>query len=215
MAEPKEQYKCVGLTPLKTELRIFMSLFKKQIQTFMTTRDEDDFSSLLKTNHPQIEFIDGNLWSSSEPPLITSISKASGNYVYIWSRGVLNPLPSLKRPDGKVEGPSSGCVLQFTRTIENEGTLRSGRLAAGCTRESPYFTKLKMLVHVIFRALDEIVTKEIVQVHPHTKAILNHNVSAYVVGKAAIEWCKEDSNRLLKDRSTEVYFYPNILAVKE
>jgi hypothetical protein len=192
-----------------------MSVFKKQIQIFMTTRDEDDFSSLIKANHPQIEFIDGNLWSNSEPPLISSISKASGNYVYIWSREILDPLPSLKRPDGKVEGPSSGCVLQFARTIENEGTLRSGRLAAGCTQESPYFTKLKMLVHEIFRDLNEIVTQEVVQVQPNTKEILNHKVFSYVVGKAAIEWCKENSKRMLKDRSTEVYFYPNSLAVKE
>lgn len=98
-----------------------------------TTKDEHEFSAALIRDVPGIRFIDNNVWDSS-PRIMPFIDACQSPFVYLWDSNVVHYLPTVPRPDGRVQGPASGVVIQFERSRSEGDTLLSGGIAAGYDR---------------------------------------------------------------------------------
>jgi hypothetical protein len=97
----------------------------------MTIADEATLSTGLVELAPSTAFIDGQRWPSLEPPLRGSIASCEGREVYVWNRQLSPNLPTVPLAGGGVQGPISGPVIEFTRSLLDGDELLSGRIAAG------------------------------------------------------------------------------------
>ncbi|REJ64953.1 MAG: hypothetical protein DWQ31_19835 [Planctomycetota bacterium] len=102
---------------------------KKQLQLFLTPDDEVELSAILKEEVPGIQFLNGNLWQEY-PDCRDGIEYCETGIVYLYF-GSLEQLPTMRRKDGRVEGPTAGCVIQVLRPIVKDEVLLSGRVAVG------------------------------------------------------------------------------------
>src|SRR5437867_5163624 len=128
----------------------------KQLLIFMTHQDEATFSEILRSNFPGIVFLDGNVWPHPEPAIARSIDQCKSDYgdVYLWNKDLFPAIPIGPRAGGGFQGPGSGPVLQFLRSIPEENILRSGRIALGISDEN-----LTPEVDAYFKAVWRIVKK--------------------------------------------------------
>ena len=108
---------------------------KKSVQIFFSASDEAHVSQELLSVLPNLKFIDGQRWPSSDPPLKGSIDQCTSFTCYLWDASVVHELPSLplKQPyeDKLFQGPTSGLVMQYCRCIVRAGVLRKGDLGVG------------------------------------------------------------------------------------
>lgn len=181
-----------------------MASKKKQIQIFMNRRDEQEFTHSLLLSYPSIRILDGNIWPTSNPKICESINLCSDTVVYLWNEELSSDLPSIRRPDGRFEGPISGVVIQFARCIEKNGMLLSGRIAAGYDTNN---TRYAMFVNDVFKLVGRMTSKKLEAYDTSTGEVLRQTVSEYCVSKYA-EVDAVENNIILKDRSTENYFRP-------
>lgn len=100
---------------------------QKQLQLFLDSEDEADLSKLLANRFPGIRFLNDNVWKAA-PDCQEGIEKCGSGRVYLYN-GSLEEIPTIRRRNGDLEGPTAGCVVQILRTIEKEGVLLSGRIA--------------------------------------------------------------------------------------
>lgn len=101
----------------------------KQLQIFLTTKDETRLSGLLRSEFPGIYFLNDNVWPD-HPDFREGVENCDSGRVYLY-RGFLEEIPTMRRKDGQLEGPIAGCVVQVLRPITKDGILLSGRVAAG------------------------------------------------------------------------------------
>ena len=181
---------------------------KRQVQIFMNVEDEKDFSDLLKHKFQQITFVDGDVWSSSKPPEKSSIHLCASRTVYLWDKAVIPVLPTTFRPDQQYEGPTSGVVIQFSRSILKDSLLFSGRIASGIDEKNMLFEATIKFVNETWRLLKLFAKGKVAAVNPSTGEIINARVPGYIVGPHAASWCDIEKGRLLKDRSTQNFFLP-------
>jgi hypothetical protein len=168
----------------------------KAIQLFMTARDEESFSRSLVELDPSISFIDGQRWPGHQPPTVSSISEASQTEVFIWSRGAAPALPSTKLSEGHVQGPSTGWVVQFERSMLIGSELRSGRIAAGWDDSDPAMTAF---VDLVWKAIRGETSADIES--------LTGKRFPYRIGNDARKWAETSSGNRLRDRSVlSAYF---------
>jgi hypothetical protein len=162
----------------------------------MTERDEERFSDQLLATDPSIRFVDGQRWPSIEPPLIGSISAATQSEAYIWSVRVASALPYRQRPDGVVEGPASGPVIQFLRSSWHEDELRSGRIAAGWNTEN---ADAEDFIRTVWKVMKRVSTSDL-------ETYLGHRFP-YRIGSDAKQWFLSSSEHRLRDQAvTSAYF---------
>jgi hypothetical protein len=102
---------------------------KKQLQLFLAFDDERRLSDILKSEIPNVRFLNGNVWVE-KPDVKDGIEYCESGIVYLYA-GDLDALPTMRRKDGRLEGPAAGCVVQILRPLIQDGVLLSGRVAAG------------------------------------------------------------------------------------
>ncbi len=137
----------------------------KQLQVFMTEHDESEFSELLKRNISGIMFIDDQVWANT-PVVREDIVSCQTGRVYLYNRQI-EDLPTIRRKDGQIQGPISGCVIQFLRCIIKNGQLRSGTIGVGYNKDDlsmkDFVTRvwriLKSMGKIGVRRMDGIVDK--------------------------------------------------------
>lgn len=145
---------------------------------------------------PTIRFIDGQRWPSTEPPIVPSINAAKTPEVFVWSPLVAPVLPMTLRPDGHVQGPTSGPVIQYARSIWRDGELRSGRIAAGYDTENG---QLARFVDTVWRVMKQVTSGDV-------ETMLGHR-HPYRIGASAKRWHLSAPDHRLRDRAaTAVYF---------
>lgn len=161
----------------------------RRTQFLMTEADEDAFTRELASLRPDLLLIDGQVWPSAEPPLISSISLAT-HEVYLWSPSVAARLPTRPRPGGLVQGPQSGPVIQFERSFFVGDELRSGGLAVGYEDDD---ASTREFVDDAWKALRRTTTGGVVR--PDGSAV------SYRIGHHAAEWLRSSPSHRLRDRS--------------
>lgn len=172
-----------------------MRSVKKQLQLLLTSRDEADFSTFLKSSVPSITFLNDNVWHDL-PDVRPGIEECDSLRVYLYDRP-LESLPKFRRKNGDLEGPIAGCVIQVLRPRENDGVLRSGRLAVGFDRTDD---RMRRFVNSVWKCVKQVGMFGVVcpdgRVDKH-----------YLVGRHAAN--ESAASRLrLRDGSVEVYFKP-------
>jgi len=180
---------------------------KRQVQTFMTMRDEEAFSKAILEVAPMAVVIDGAIWQSRVPPIQQSVDLCGSRNVYLWDKNVYADLPCLERSDGKIEGPKTGFVIQFSRSCVEERTLMSGRLAVGLDQKQERYTEMLSFVDKVWRVIKALASPDVCCVKRDTREIINPNVKNYLVGPDASRLASA-GEILLKDRSTVNYFVP-------
>jgi len=108
-----------------------MKGLKKQVQLFLMPGDEQEISLAIQAIRPHVRFLDDNVWDGALPMLAPSIDACRSRFIYLWDQRLVSPLPTMKRKDGRLEGPISGPVVQLVRSQLQGNVLLSGRLAAG------------------------------------------------------------------------------------
>jgi hypothetical protein len=92
----------------------------------------DDPEALIapRNAYPRVCFIDQSAWESIEvPPVRTSIQDCGGNAA-IWNPEVAPTVRGAERPNGRVDGPQVGPVIQWLRSQCRDGRLQAGSWAA-------------------------------------------------------------------------------------
>lgn len=124
---------------------------KKQVQVFLNEDDEALLSRSITCHVPGVHFLNDNVWAQY-PDIKEDLHLCDSGRVYLFD-GDINDLPLRCRADGRIEGPISGCVIQFLR-CRREGTLLlSGRLAVGFDRHD---TNMKRFASRVFDCLKSI-----------------------------------------------------------
>lgn len=172
-----------------------MSDVTKSTQLFLTNDDENLFSQLLLSAVPGIQFIDDCVWDSS-PHIVPSIDTCESNLCYLYD-GILENLPVITRPDGKLQGATSGCVIQIVRSRRQGDVLRSGTMGTGYKRAD---NRMSSFVDSTWKILRKIGT---LGVRRPDQKVDRH----YLVGHCAS--CEASMGRLrLRDRSVDIYYDP-------
>lgn len=158
---------------------------KKQIQLFLTTRDEERLSELLSAAIESISFINDNVWRES-PDYKEGITQCDSGRVYLYG-GDRQSLPIRRRKAGDVEGPTAGCVIQLLRPKAVGNELHSGRLAAGIDEKDVF---MRDFVNDVWKTLRKIGTRGVVRPDGRTDR-------QYLVGADARNRALEGQLRLL------------------
>lgn len=100
----------------------------KQLQLFFTSFDEQSLSHDLRAQCPKIVFINGSVWADG-PEVHHSLEECEKGVAYLFN-GNVSELPTGRRSNGKIEGPTAGCVIQLLRSKILDGVMQSGSIAA-------------------------------------------------------------------------------------
>ncbi len=168
----------------------------------MTSADELEFSKELRKAVPQIRFIDDNVWDSPQPSVAETIAACKTHFAFIWNPFVMQELPSVRRGDGRYEGPNAGPVIQYVRSLKSDGLLRSGSIAAGVDDADDNMLRFANLVWRVLRKVAS----------PSLVTFDGAPAPEYWAGPDAMKWVAAEPGRRLRDRSTETYFFPQSTA---
>jgi hypothetical protein len=177
---------------------------KKRSQIWLTPVDEENLSGLLRDALPQIHFIDGQTWEEM-PVLKASMSLCKTPFIFLWNSNTVTNLPTFIRPDGRIEGPASGVVIQYLRSLERHGILESGSIAAGSDKPNEEYNAFVKTVWRIVKTY----CKGVDAVNPVTGKVLHSLLPNMLVGREAAIECESGIRKFLKYKSTENYYRPH------
>lgn len=190
-----------------------MKPITKQLQLFLVSEDEQAFTQSLRAIRRKVVFLDGNVWSASEPLVASSIEDCGSRLVYLWDQELVFPLPTITRGDGRLEGPISGVVVQLVRSLVREDVLLSGRVAAGTGGvENALELSMRAFIGDIWNVLREVAPVRLDSVDTSSGVVLHSLVPNYRAGRHAAAWVEGKPERQFKDRSTSNFFAPSLAA---
>lgn len=181
----------------------------KVIETFMNKEDEKRFSKLLLETYPQMAFLDDSLWPSGKVELSESINDCTSNFCYIWNKALNPNLPTGLRSNGWADGPKTGLVIQFQRSLLTaENILLSGRIAASYSDMVNYHEYTKNVFKMIRK-----LCKTGVYTETEFGGIVDKSSysGGYIVGRSVLEDLASSNINRLKANNTDVYFCPKSL----
>jgi hypothetical protein len=110
----------------------------KQIQLLLTPADEQRIADRIRAEFPEVAFVEQRGWVDPDvPPVRASIVECSSTAA-IWDRSIFPVLTGARYPNGTVDGPSIGPVVQWLRSLERTpGVLSPGRWAASFSDRTP------------------------------------------------------------------------------
>ena len=147
----------------------------RQLQLFLTPEDEAVLSSQFLSAIPDLIFLDDSVWPV-HPVQRPAIQDCVSGFSYLYP-GDIDALPRITRKDGQMEGPISGCVVQFWRPTLKGTEMRSGRIASGIESND---ARMSGIVNTLFKIVRKYGTIGVVR--PDGDVDKN-----YLVGKHARE----------------------------
>ena len=165
----------------------------KQLQLFLNHNDEVKFTFLLKKMMPDLCILNDNVWRI-KPDVRDRIEDCSSGRVYLF-KGLIDKLPILKRENGDMEGPISGCVVQVLRPFLKEDVVYSGRIAADFDDDDK---AMKNFVSSVWKCTKSLGT---IGVLTQDKTI-NKN---YLIGESLSDAIRSNSLHIA-DRATGIHF---------
>lgn len=188
-----------------------MKGLSKQVQLFLMQEDEDEISKALKALRPQVTFLDDNVWEGSTPRVASSIIECRSRLVYLWDQSLVSPLPTMKRKDGRLEGPVAGVVVQLIRSQLQGGVLLSGRIAAGTGgMEMPIESAMRGFIADVWRVVTKATPGKLDAIDRDSGHVIHPGVKEYRAGRHATGWLTQETGRLFKDRSTLSFYRPSL-----
>jgi hypothetical protein len=182
---------------------------KKEVQLFLMPEDERDVSLALKALRPKLTILDDNVWGGMAPVLAESIDACRSRFVYLWDQSVVSPLPTMKRKDGRLEGPVAGVVVQYVRSQLQGDVLLSGRIAAGTDGVDPaHQSAMQGLIVDVWKVVKEATPGSLDAIDPNSGRVLHRAVREYRAARNAVAWLAHRNGRLFKDRSTPSFYRP-------
>jgi hypothetical protein len=186
-----------------------MKPLKKQVQLFLVSDDEREISVALRAIRPSVRFVDDNVWDEATPTLAPSIDACRSRLVYLWDQSIVPELPAMKRKDGRFEGPVAGVVVQYIRAQLQGDVLLSGRVAAGIGgMDDALESAMSRFVADVWKVVTEATPGRLDAIEPGSGRVLHSGVREYRAGRHAVMWLAQESERLLKDRSTASFYRP-------
>jgi hypothetical protein len=170
----------------------------KQIQTFLTSVDEMEFTRLLRKLRPNLTFIDGGRWEKPTPPVQDSIQDCTNHFVFLWDREIIAELPCFARNDGKYDGPRNGVVIELQRSKLVERLLLAGRVAQSIGHDDPHVVELtKKFAADVWSILKGMTKQAIAAVDLETGKLRENKISEFRAGDDAISWANSSEKKLL------------------
>ncbi|AGZ39031.1 hypothetical protein [Actinoplanes friuliensis] len=110
----------------------------KQVQLLLTPVDEQRIADRIRADFPDAVFLDQRGWVDPDvPPVRDSILECSSTAA-IWDRSIFPALSGVRYPNGSIDGPTIGPVVQWLRSLERTpGVLSPGRWAASFSDTTP------------------------------------------------------------------------------
>ena len=167
---------------------------KRQVQLFMTPTDEESFLSALRSHIAEVEVVDGQRWPKPDAPIRKRMADCVSNDVYLWNRSAVARLPSVPRPGGGFQGPTSGVVIQWIRCRRTEGPLLSGRLAVAASDQP------------VIAFVDDVWQIMLSFTQSDLLTLSGDRAPEFRIGPDARRWFEDDQEARLRERSTELYF---------
>jgi hypothetical protein len=163
----------------------------KQIQLLLTPVDEQRIADRIRADFPEAVFLDQRGWvDPDEPPVQASIVECSSTAA-IWDRSIWPVLTGTRHPNGTVDGPSIGPVVQWLRSLERTpGVLSPGRWAASFSDRTP--PAMRTFVNKIWRIAGQETSNDMKWADRG-----DAQVKTYHVGHDALRACREGSLRLV------------------
>ncbi|MFI5932015.1 hypothetical protein [Actinoplanes sp. NPDC051494] len=165
----------------------------RQIQLLLTPVDEQRIADRIRAEFPEAVFLDQRGWSEpAEPPVRASIVDCSSTAA-IWDRSVWPELTGVRHPNGTVDGPTIGPVVQWLRSLERTpGRLSTGRWAASFSDRTP--PAMRTFVNRIWRIAGQETSNDM-----RWTGDDDTPVRAYHVGHDALRACRAGTLTLIGD----------------
>ena len=164
---------------------------RKHTELFLTRRDEESFSKLLKNEFPSIKFLDDR-FHPDEPIFRDCLEDCTSNQVFF----LASELDLLHTSDGKVVRVESGYFVQFLRSIVKEDALLPGRLVISAD-DNPQIDVFTSAVWKCVRKIGRIGVKT-----------LDGNIDRHFLVGANAREKSLDGSLILKDRAGFILFEP-------
>ena len=119
------------------------------------------------------------------------------------------PLPTIRRKDGRLEGPVAGVVVQLARSQVQGNVLRSGSIAAGTGgMDEALESAIRIFVADVWKVVTKATPAKLDAIDPGSGDVLHAGVREYRAGHHAVAWLVQEKGRQFKDRSTASFFRP-------
>lgn len=171
---------------------------------FLASTDESYLEKRLRSEVPEIAFVDGSTWKTQTPPEREDLRSCQSSIVFLWDKSACRELPFMVRNDGTVQGPTSGVVIQYFRSVEKDGVLLSGDIGIGYKKNDQ---AMAAFVKKVWRILKEMNAGALESFDPTTGVSLDSAIRTYIVGAGAIALAM--SGVVLTHCSGSVRYRPN------
>jgi hypothetical protein len=107
---------------------------------------------------------------------------------------------------GRYVGPTSGEVIEFSRSTLSDDIMLAGRIAVGLSEPYPNYQQMLAFIDKTWRTFKRFALRGLVLVDPDTGSRVQTSAFNVCYGPDVKTWCT--GSRLLKARSTQHYFIP-------
>ncbi len=142
----------------------------KSLNLLLHGNDEHNLQEELSRDCPDILFIDGQRWDTPLPPAQQGLNECKGDLIYIWNPKDYPELPYKELASGKIQGPTSGLVIQYRRCNVFENRLTFGDIGVGYRNDDILMDNLTKSIWKAFKKIN------VLKIHK------------YIVGKGAFEF---------------------------
>ncbi len=120
------------------------------VNYFLTSADELELSMHLRSIFPSLVFIDGQIWTTSAPPVAQNISDCSKNMVYFWWKDLTPSIPFKQEAADRFRGPSTVFVMPFSRCSIRDNKMMVEQIRISTDGYSP---ELALCIKRVFKEI--------------------------------------------------------------
>lgn len=172
----------------------------RRTEVLLLPSDETLIEDAVRKTYPNVFFIDQGAWESVEvPPVCMSIQDCGGNAA-IWNPGVAPEIRGIARPNGRVDGPQVGPVIQWLRSECREGRLQAGSWAASVDPERN--PDMEAFAKDVWNILQRLTSNKLVSGGSFGRAVvIGPPVRSFRVGPAALNAAREGELELASNQA--------------
>jgi hypothetical protein len=178
------------------------------IQFWFDLKDEHAFSLAVRSEFPEVVFLDSTREFTPTPNLLTSLRSCQAQWIEIWNPSIYPTWPSAKVQKGKVQGPDflvfhrSRYMSYATSSGDSIEVLTSGSVGwGGGDPRLEGRAEMHAFAQRVMDLTESMHTDTLVPLGDPIERVPKGGVKGYVVGPSASRWCRSGSNRAFKVNS--------------